>query len=502
MEGKIVNKVYLIGAGPGDPKLITVKGLELLKKCDVVIYDYLATDALLCYVKPECEKIYVGKQAGKHYKTQEEINQILVDCGKKYSCVVRLKGGDPFVFGRGGEEVEALQANNIAFEVVPGVTSAVAVAECAGIPVTHRGVARSFHVITGHTKTSGDCPDYDYQGIARMEGTLVFLMGLSSLEGIAQALIREGKDGKTPAAVISSGTMPNQQVVRGKLENIAKKTKEEKLSSPAVIVVGEVADYLYMDKEEQVPLVGIVATDAVRKKIENGLEQMHWRSVPICNMVVCPSKELQLLKEELKQIEMYTWVVFTSQNGVKLFFEQVKNAQLDYRKFADIKFAALGSGTAECLKTYGIYPDFVPSAYTVEQLCKELIPQLSKEDRLLIPRALRGSKILTQELSEHHICYKELKIYDVKGCLSEQINQMNQLQYLVFVSASGVDTFFDELAAGENQLPEHIKIACIGHITEACVKKRYKSPEIVATECDVRGLLSELKKKEERFDEN
>ena len=493
MEGKIVNEVYLIGAGPGDPKLITVKGLELLKKCDVVIYDYLATDELLCYVKPECEKIYVGKQAGKHYKTQEEINQILVDCGKKYSCVVRLKGGDPFVFGRGGEEVEALQANNIAFEVVPGVTSAVAVAEGAGIPVTHRGVARSFHVITGHTKTSGDCPDYDYKGIARMEGTLVFLMGLSSLEGITRSLLREGKDGNTPVAVISNGTMPNQQVVRGRLDDIVQKTEDAKSSSPAVIVIGDVADYSYIDQEEQTPLVGIVATDAVRRKIEDGLEQMHWRSVPICNMQVCPSEELQLLAEELKQIEQYTWVIFTSQNGVKLFFEQVKNKQIDYRKFADIKFAALGSGTAECLKSYGIYPDFVPSAFTVEQLCRELIPQLSKEDRLLIPRAVRGSKILTQKLLEHHICYKELKIYDVKGGLSEQVSQMNQLQYLVFVSASGVDTFFDELKASETQLPEHIKIACIGHITEACVKKRYKSTEIVAAECDVRGVLNELK---------
>ena len=499
MEGKIVNKVYLVGAGPGDPKLITVKGLELLKRCDVVIYDYLATDELLQYVKPECERIYVGKQAGRHYKAQDEINQILVECAQKYKCVVRLKGGDPFVFGRGGEEVEALKAHKISFEVVPGVTSAVAVCECAGIPVTHRGVARSFHVITGHTKSSGECPDYDYNLIAKMEGTLVFLMGLTSLDGIAKALIREGKDADTPVAVISSGTMTYQRVVRGKLDDIAKKTKEANLQSPAIIVIGEVAEFSYMDDKEQVPLVGIVATDAVRKKLEDGLEQMNWKSLSICNMQVCPSKDLQLLSDELRQINQYTWVIFTSQNAVKLFFEQVKDTRVDYRRFSTLKFAALGSGTAECLKSYGIFTDFIPSTYTVEQLCKELIPQLSKEDQLLIPRAVRGSKILTEELSKHQICYKELQIYDVKGCLSEYSNRIDELQYLVFVSASGVDTFFDELQSCDLHLPEHVKIACIGHITEACVKRRYKSPEIVAAECDVRGLLSELIKKEERM---
>lgn len=492
MEGRIVNKVYLIGAGPGDPKLITVKGLELLKKCDVLIYDYLASAALLDHVGPDCKCIYVGKQAGKHYKTQDEINEILVEYGKKYECVVRLKGGDPFVFGRGGEEVEALKANGIPFEVVPGVTSAVAVPECAGIPVTHRGVARSFHVITGHTKTSKDYPEYDYDGIAKMEGTLVFLMGLSSLEKIAQELIKAGKAMDTPTAVISSGTMPKQQVVRASLKDIAKQVKEAGVSSPGIIVIGAVADYAYIDDQMKKPLVGITATESLRKKLEHGFERLGWRSLPICNMEICPTVELKGLGEELTKLQDYSWVIFTSQNAVRLFFEQVQITKIDLRRFSGIRFAALGSGTAACLLEYGFSADFVPRTYTVECLTKELIPQLHASDRLLIPRAVQGSKLLTEEFDKNSVDYKEFKIYDVQGKLTDQVDMLQSLDYLVFVSASGVDAFFTEIKQQEIAMPEHVKIGCIGQITKTRVEKRYKDPDVIATECDVQGLLRAL----------
>ena len=224
----------MVGAGPGDAGLITVKGLEKIRQCDAIVYDRLANEELLEEVPVSCEKIYVGKQAGSHYRKQQEINKILVECARRHEYVVRLKGGDSFVFGRGGEEIEALQAEGIAYEVIPGVTSAIAVPECAGIPVTHRGVSQSFHVITGHTKTSTNEPDYDYDTIAKMEGTIVFLMGLSNLSQIAKRLIDAGKEAGTPVAVISDGTTCYQRKVTGTLETIAGKVEEAKIPSPAV----------------------------------------------------------------------------------------------------------------------------------------------------------------------------------------------------------------------------------------------------------------------------
>ena len=238
--------VYLIGAGPGDPGLITVKGLEFIKQCDTIIYDRLGTYQLLEMVKPDCRRIYVGKQAGSHYKKQPEINEILVEEGRRGNMVVRLKGGDPFVFGRGGEEVTALLEAGIPFQVIPGITSAVAVPEVCGIPVTHRGTSRSFHVITGHKRADihrsdeGGLDDYDY--IRNQEGTSVFLMGLNRLPQIMERLVQTGAEEHTPVAVISKGTMPGQRIVRGDIQTIADKVNEAKLESPAIIVVGENAE--------------------------------------------------------------------------------------------------------------------------------------------------------------------------------------------------------------------------------------------------------------------
>ena len=238
--------VYLIGAGPGDPELITVKGLKRLQTCEVVIYDRLASFQLLDEVKEDCVKIYVGKEAGQHSKTQEEINQIMVTYAKKYEHVVRLKGGDSFVFGRGGEEIEALKKHNIAYEVVPGITSAIAVPEMAGIPVTHRGMSQSFHVITGHTSSLDHTLTDNYEVLAKLEGTLVFLMGLGNLAKIADQLIQHGKAVTTPVAVISNGTMIHQTTIRATLGTILDLVHEKEISSPAIIVIGQTAGLEYV----------------------------------------------------------------------------------------------------------------------------------------------------------------------------------------------------------------------------------------------------------------
>lgn len=493
-----MGKVYLVGAGPGDAGLITVKGLEKLKKCDAVVYDRLATEKLLEAVSPDCEKIYVGKEAGKHYRKQEEINEILTACAKKHHIVVRLKGGDPFVFGRGGEEIEALQKYNIPYEVIPGVTSAVAVPECAGIPVTHRGVARSFHVITGHTKTSVGSPDYDYETLAKMEGTLVFLMGLSNLGEIAEHLILAGKPADTPAAVIADGTTAYQKIARGPLGTIEEKVKESALKSPAIIVVGETAEYEYQYSSANYKQVGITATELLWEKLENGFEGLGMRPIPLCDMKVVPTEQMMHLNEELHHLDRYQWILFTSQNAIRLFFQEMKQQQIDVRSLSGLKFAVLGSGTAAKLLEYGIRADFIPSAYTISTLGEEFVKILEKTDKVLIPRAVQGSKELTDILEREQVEYLDVPIYDVVGSMRKNIKCLEDLDYLVFVSASGVTAFFEDLQDRNLSLPEHIKIACIGKITEKRLMEKYGKADVVATVNDVEGLLEKVKAAEEK----
>lgn len=487
-----MGKVYFVGAGPGDAGLITVKGLEKLKKCDAVVYDRLAAEELLEVLPEDCEKIYVGKEAGRHYKKQEEINEILVACAKKYSMVVRLKGGDPFVFGRGGEEIEALLQHDIPYEVIPGVTSAVAVPEYAGIPVTHRGVARSFHVITGHTKNSVGSPGYDYETLAKTEGTLVFLMGLSNLGEIAEHLIQGGKSPDTPTAVISEGTTAFQKTVRDSLATIGKKVKEANLLSPAIIVIGETAEYEYRYTAGKCKRVGITATELLRKKLETGLEGLGMQPVPLCNMKIVPTAQMQKLDEELGYLDRYQWILFTSQNAIRLFFEEIKNQQIDIRVLGSLKFAVLGSGTAAKLMEYGIRADFIPTVYTAATLGEEFVKVVKKSEKVLIPRAVQGSKELTDILTREQVEFLELVIYDVAGSMTKNIRCLNELDYLVFVSASGVTAFFEELQERNLSLPKQIKIACIGKITEKRLLEMYGKADVVAAVNDVEGLLERI----------
>jgi uroporphyrinogen III methyltransferase/synthase len=506
-----MGKVYLVGAGPGDAGLITVRGLEKLKECDAVVYDRLAGEELLDYVRPGCTKIYVGKETSKHYKKQEAINEILVDCGKKYPVVVRLKGGDPFVFGRGGEEIEALTQAEIPYEVIPGVTSAVAVPECAGIPVTHRGVSRSFHVITGHTKTSVGSPDYDYESLAKLEGTLVFLMGLANLSDLAERLMQAGKAGETPAAVISNGTLETQRTVRGTLQDIADRVRESQISSPAVIVIGATAEYEYRypclsstGREGKTGgYVGVTATDLLWRKLKCGLEEMGMHPVPLCNMKVVPTEQMEELGEELRHLEAYRWVLFTSQNAVQLFWEKLRQEEVDIRRLRNLRFGALGSGTAARLKDYGIQADFVPSHYTISVMAQEFVRLVQPGERVLIPRAVQGSPELAEILDRHNISYKEIPIYDVTGRMTENIRYLEKLDYLVFVSASGVSAFFEELQRSGLEMPRGIKIACIGDATEKRLRREYMAADVVAAVNNVSGLLDAVRRhKEENREEN
>lgn len=498
--------VYFIGAGPGDKGLITLKGLEKLKTCDVVIYDRLANEEFLKLLKPGCIKIYAGKQAGRHYIKQEEINQILTEYALKDNIVARLKGGDPFVFGRGTEEIEALNQYSIPYKVIPGVTSAIAVPECAGIPVTHRGISRSFHVITGHTDTITGSPACNYKALADAGGTLIFLMGLSNITEITDNLIKEGMAEDTPAAVISGGTTEIQEVLRSSLGNIAKEVTRKNMLPPAVIVIGETAAYNYVynknaEKDSRAGIkicqkkAGIIATKALIEKLETGLELENTECIPVCEMEVYDILT-QELEEELESIGKYKWVVFTSRNGVLVFFETFKSLHMDIRSLAGIKFAVIGSGTKEALAGFGINADFIPSVYTSAVLAKELAGIICPGEAVLLPRAARGSSELTDIFVQEKIYFKEIKIYDVKGRLLPGADRLEELSCIIFLSASGVKEFSRLLKDKGKVLPDGIKFVCIGDVTKKAAKEEYGREKsiITAQVNNVDGIINILRK--------
>lgn len=524
LENKMV---YLIGAGPGDPGLITVKGLEFIKQCDTIIYDRLGTYQLLEMVKPDCRRIYVGKQAGSHYKKQPEINEILVEEGRKGNMVVRLKGGDPFVFGRGGEEVTALLEAGIPFQVIPGITSAVAVPEVCGIPVTHRGTSRSFHVITGHKRADinrsdeGGLDDYDY--IRNQEGTSVFLMGLNRLPQIMERLVQTGAEENTPVAVISKGTMPGQRIVRGDIQTIADKVNEAKLESPAIIVVGENAA-LDFTAPNRGPLqnvhVGLVGTPKLREKMRVAIDALGGQSYSIVDMSVEQTEEKNRLRVALEHIEDYSWLAFTSQNTITLFFKWLREWNIDVRKLAHLKLAVVGAGTRDALKVEGYIADYVPDEYTTSALAMGLSNVMNDGEKLLLPRAVQGSETMLDILDQGGVVYEEIPVYDVVGRRMESIQYLKDLDVITFVSASGVRGFLDVLDAEKkncgvahmlndidscgdhtdntdgsfkiHDIMKNIRIAALGNVTEKALEKAGYHADIVPEVGDIEHLISAI----------
>lgn len=484
--------VTLVGAGPGDPKLITVKGLEALKACDAVVYDSLASDELLNEVRPECEKIYVGKRAGHHSMKQEEINQVLVEQAKKGRNVVRLKGGDPFVFGRGGEEILELQKEKIAYEVVSGVTSAIAALASAGIPITHRGMSRSFHVMTGHTRENG-VPE-DLKEFGKLSGTLVFLMGLSHLEEICQSLVNQGRPLSTPAAVIQNGTLPEQKTVRGTLKDIGEKCRREGIGSPAIIVVGDVTE-LHMESTYKRPLsgikVGITGTPSFTGRLETVLKDYGAQVEKIAVMDVVSLADTTPVQNCLRQLSSYTWIAFTSANGVRIFLKALLDSGRDYRSLGHVKLAAVGKGTDRELRVHGLRADYIPQQYCTESLAHGLAGQLKPEDKILIPRAVRGSEDLTRILSQAGISYEDVPLYDVKSLglegrdLAETIKG---LDYLTFASGSGVESFLENLAEEDRNVLKETTLTAIGDVTAKVLEQAEFPADRIAGEFSISGL--------------
>ena len=460
-------KVILVGAGPSDAGLITVRAVSALKKADVVVYDKLVGIEILNMIPDTAKKIDVGKRGGNHPVQQDEINKILLNEAQKGNYVVRLKGGDPFMFGRGGEELELLCENNIDFEVVPGVTSAISVPSYAGIPVTHRDYCSSLHIITGHTKAV-DKPEIDFDSLVRLKGTLVFLMGVGAIGTISSGLMNAGMNKETPIAIIESGTTSRQKELVTSLENVLVEAQKAKVKAPAVIIVGDVCKlhdkFAWVNKR---PLNGkrIVITrpkdlcSSFSEKIrELGGEAIEFPCIK--------TKEINNYNI-VKKIREYNWLVFTSAFGVKTFFEALKTENLDVRALYNIKIAVIGSGTSSEFEKMGIRVDLIPENYNVNALATELIGQVAKNEKVLLYRAKDGSKEINKIFDENNIIYNDVSayetIYNTEFCeFSSDIIQSGDYDYAAFTSASTVKGFVNSLP---NLDFTKVNAICIGEQT-------------------------------------
>ncbi len=501
---KLINKkgiVYLIGAGPGDPGLFTIKGQEYLAKADVIIYDYLVNPEILKYAKPEAEVIYAGKQTGSKEMSQEEINQILVDRAKGGSIVARLKGGDPFIFGRGGEEAEVLFDHKIHFEIIPGITSASAVPAYAGIPLTHRDFTSSFAVVTGHEDPSKDESNLPWAALAKI-GTVVFLMGVGKIEESMKKLIEFGRPPKTPAALISWGTFLKQRTVIGTIENIGKIAKERDIRPPAIIVTGEVVSLREkLNWFESKPLFGmrIVVTRA-RKQASSFvklLEAEGAQAIEIPMIEIVPPQNHKELDRAIDNLSRYNWIIFTSVNGVEFFFKRLKKRKMDIKKLKGIKLATIGEKTAKAVEDYGLTVDIIPNDFRAEGLIESFNNKNIKGKKILIPRARDAREILPLELENMGAEVHVIIAYETKKPDIDKIEDIKEMLYegtidvITFTSSSTVRHFFS-IVGKEKELFSKSTIACIGPITAKPLREIGVEPDVICNKYTIEELTREI----------
>ncbi|WP_042278324.1 uroporphyrinogen-III C-methyltransferase [[Clostridium] dakarense] len=474
-------KVYLVGAGPGDYKLLTLKGLECIKKADVIVYDRLANSNYLKEAKSNCEFIYVGKASSNHALPQDDINRVIADKAKEGKIVTRLKGGDPYVFGRGGEEGEVLVSEGIDFEVVPGITSAIGGLCYAGIPITHRDYASSFHVITGHLRDDDkENEELNWNALANNKGTLVFLMGVANLKKISDNLIKEGKDKDTPVALISWATRYNQRVVTSTLENVYETALRENVKPPTLIAVGEVVGLREkLNFFENKPLFGksimVTRSRTQSSSLVEKIADLGGNPIEIPTIKIEKIENSTELENEIKNIKEYTYLVLTSKNGVDIFFDKLDEMGLDSRSLSNLKVCAIGSATAKAIKTRGINADIVPKKFVAEYLYEELKPILNENDKVLMPRAKNARDFLVNKISE--ICeVKEVHTYETVVDTSKQeevLDVLNQddINYITFASSSTVSNFVEIIGNENIHKLENIKVISIGPVTSATAKE-------------------------------
>ncbi|ACV62134.1 uroporphyrin-III C-methyltransferase [Desulfofarcimen acetoxidans DSM 771] len=495
--------VYLIGAGPGDPKLITVRGVECIKKADVVVYDRLAGSRLLGYAAPHAEMIYVGKSPDRHTLRQEEINQLLVKKAAQGLVVARLKGGDPFVFGRGGEEAEVLVQNSIPFEVVPGITSAIAVPAYAGIPVTHRDCTSTLAIITGNEDPAKEDSSIAWDKIATAAGTLVFLMGMGNLPKITDRLMGAGRPASTPVALIRWGTRPEQRTLTGTLEDIADLAKQDDFKNPAIIIVGEVVKLREkLAWFENKPLFGkrIVVTRSREQAsvLSEAIEALGGESWEFPAIKIEEPEDYTAMDSSIENIVQFDWLIFTSVNGVKYYMDRLKQHKKDIRELKGIRLCAIGPKTKESLEQYGLLVDYVPGEYRAEQIIEGLKDKVSPGTKVLLARADIARKVLPEALRELKADVTEVVAYrTLQGSSSsELLKQMlvdKEIDAVTFTSSSTVRNFVD-LLGKENrvELLNGVVLASIGPVTSQTAVEMGLNIDIEAKEYTINGLVQEL----------
>lgn len=495
------HKVYLVGAGPGDPSLITVKGLDCIKAADVIIYDQLANPKLLSYAKPNAELVYVGKIAGDHTLPQEQINQLLVEKAKSGKTVCRLKGGDPFVFGRGGEEAEELVAAGIEFEFVPGITSAIAVPAYAGIPVTHREYTSNFAVITGHEDPTKETSSIQWEKLATSVGTLIFLMGVSNLPLIVEQLLKYGRAKETPVALIRHGTLPKQETLIGTLADISETAKQKKFKPPAIIIVGEVVRLRdKLNWFENKPLFGkrilVTRTRKQASEFAGQLESLGAEVIEFPTIEIIPPDNWKPIDKAISNLPTYDWVIFTSVNGVEKFFERLADKKMDCRQFGNSKLAAIGPATAEALKEKGLIADIVPSEYRAEGILEAFASFDLKGKKILLARAQEARDILPNQLRESGAKVDVVPVYKtVKPKVGTYCNTPlpEKLDVITFASSSSVRNFVDMFSKKElKTIISGAAIAVIGPITAQTATELGFPITIEATEYTIPGLVTAI----------
>lgn len=465
-------RVWLVGAGPGDAGLLTRKGYDVLQDADVVVYDALVGDGVLSLVPSDARTVDVGKRAANHIMPQEQISQLLLDEALAGNKVVRLKGGDPFLFGRGGEELELLSTRGIPFEVVPGITSAIAVPAYNGIPVTHRDFTSSLHVITGHKRAGSDC-GIDFDALVRTKGTLVFLMGARSCPDIMAGLLEAGMDPATPAAILQEGTTAGQRRVVATVASLAEKAAEAQIKAPAIIVVGGVCalaqQFAWYEKQ---PLQGckvlITRPADLSSTMAARLRKQGAEVLEVPAIAAVPIEENLQLAASFAQLASYDWIVFTSPTGVRVFFDEMMQAGIDHRHIIG-NIAALGQGTAHELRKHGFIADLVPEGATGEALGRALAETAEPAARILIPRARIGNPQLVEILSSAGHNVDDVPTYDTVAGTPGLVDVPAQLENgslfcVAFTSSSGVRSFarlYPELDFSR------IRAACIGEKTRA-----------------------------------
>ncbi|WP_053956645.1 uroporphyrinogen-III C-methyltransferase [Inediibacterium massiliense] len=496
-------KVFLIGAGPGDYKLITIKGLECIQKADVVLYDRLASPRLLSFAKENAEMIYVGKAPNNHAYTQDEINELILQKALEGKVVARLKGGDPYVFGRGGEEAKVLKDHGVHFEIVPGITSSIAVPSYAGIPVTHRNVSSSFHVITGNEDPTKEENVIDYEALAKVEGTLIFLMGIKNLDKICSSLIKFGQDPNRPVAVIMRGTTANQKMAKGTLSNIYQMIKENNIQNPSIIIVGEVVNLSEtLNWFENKPLFGkkilVTRTRTQASVLSEQLEDLGANAIEFPTIQIEKPKDYTKIDEAIKQIQKYKWIIFTSVNGVHAFFERLKELKLDVRSLYGAKLVAIGTATQKVLEDKGLLVEYVPEVFRAEAIVEGLKDKINKGDHILLPRADIARTILIEELEKMHAIVDHIDIYHTTIPNSDREKLVHILQegidFITFTSSSTAKNFIAILGEENKELLKDIKIAVIGPITAQTVKDIGMNVDISADEFTIDGLVNSILK--------